>query len=594
MRKHIFILAVALALGGCNHDDGGNGGNGGTGGTGGGGDNADMATPNDLEVNTTPPSPTAMHVGATGVTSNLVTAGGHAAYLLNAAPMTSSGTTIGVAGELHVVTFDGTDVTVAPNVLAERYQLAPDGKSIFWISFDPTNGPTSGTASLEYLSLSAGATAKAITGQMPVTNLVQDPTKAAVYSPNPLTMESFFSPSAKYFLVAIAPAKESTEPDLHVIDTSSGMDVYQRPNGAALYSQVVLPDDTMLFQDTAGGTSTSSTPVQTLYWVALPGGTAPAQIATKTASILPTADNKTILILTTGGNLLTWDATNKASAAKPLASNVALLSLGGAATGPVAYVGWDHSVHVVATDGTKKLDLDGATANADLFGAIRLSPDGANVYYFQNAEPQNRRGTLFRAAVAAGATPAHVADKVSLADLAATGDALVFLQNVDDVGAFGDAATAALDGSGVKTLGTKAPVGGLRVGAAGSSWYALHLTGAAAVAANTPIDGSPAITGGLAFVAGGSAADVSLDATVHQGAFGFSDDGLAAVFAAGATWDATAKNWLGALSFIATGAPSTKIDGTVAGVSELGPIAGRSLFVSAPGASPAGIYFVRY
>ncbi|MGZ3429057.1 MAG: hypothetical protein ACXVCV_20535, partial [Polyangia bacterium] len=208
--------------------------------------------------------------------------------------------------------------------------------------------------------------------------------------------------------------------------------------------------------------------------------------------------------------------------------------------------------------------------------------------------PQNRRGTLFRAAVAAGATPAHVADKVSLADLAATGDALVFLQNVDDVGAFGDAATAALDGSGVKTLGTKAPVGGLRVGAAGSSWYALHLTGAAAVAANTPIDGSPAITGGLAFVAGGSAADVSLDATVHQGAFGFSDDGLAAVFAAGATWDATAKNWLGALSFIATGAPSTKIDGTVAGVSELGPIAGRSLFVSAPGASPAGIYFVRY
>ena len=592
MRIHTIILAIAIALAGCNHDDGGNGGNGGTGGNGGGGDVGDMALPNDLEVNTSPPSPTATHVGATGNTSNLVTAGGHAAYLLNAAPMASGGTTIGVAGELHVTSFDGTDVMVGANVLAQRYQLAPDGKSIFWINFDPSSGPASGTASLSYLSLSAGASAKSIAAQMPVTNLVQDPTKTAVYSPNPLTMESFFSPSSKYFLVAVPPAKESTEPDLHVIDTSSGMDVYQRPNGAALYSQVVLPDDTMLFQDTAGGTSSSSTPVQTLYWVALPGGTAPAAIATKTASVMPTADAKSVVILGTGGDLSTWDATNKSAAPKALASNVALFSLGGG--GLLAYIGWDHSVHVVALDGTKKLDLDGATANADLFGEIQLSPDGGNVYFFQNAEQQNRRGNLYRAAVGAAAAPTHVADKVSLADLAVTGDALVFLQNVDDVGNFGDAAIAQLDGSGVTALGTKAPVGGLRVGAAGATWSALHLSGAATVAANTPIDGSPAITGALAFVAAGAGADVTLDATVHEGAFGLSDDGLAAVWAGGATWDATAKNWLGALSFAATSAPSAKIDGGLAGVSEIGPVAGRSLFVSAPGASPAGVYFVRY
>ncbi|HEX8950479.1 MAG TPA: hypothetical protein VF945_01475, partial [Polyangia bacterium] len=491
MRKHALVLAAALALGGCNHDGGKAGAD--MAGVGGNGD-ADMAQlPNDLEVNTQPPAPTATHVGVTGNTSNLVTAAGRAAYLVNAAPLTSSTTTIGVAGELHATSFDGTDVKVAASVLAQRYMLAPDGKSIFWIGFDPSSGPTGGVATLNYLSLAtAGATAKSLAAQMPVTNLVNDPTKAAAYSPNPLTQESFFSPSSKYFLVAVAPAKESTEPDLHVIDTSSGMDVYQRPNGAALYSQLVLPDDTMLFQDTAGGTSSSSTPVQTLYWVALPGGATPTAIATKTAQMAPTADNKTVVILKTGGDLLTWDASAKSSAPKALASNVALMSLGGDATGPVAYVGWDHSVHVVGTDGAKKLDLDGATANADLFGAIRLSPDGKDVYFFQSAEPQNKRGTLFRAAVAAGATPTHVADKVSLVDLAVTGNALVFLQNVDDVGGFGDAATAALDGSGVKALGTKTPVGGLRVGAAGSSWYALHLVGAATVAGNAPIDGSPA------------------------------------------------------------------------------------------------------
>ncbi len=592
MRTHVLLLLGAAALVGCNHDDGNGAGD--MANVGGNGD-VDMATlPNDLEVNTTPPSPTATHVGATGNTSNLVTAGGHAAYLVDAAPVASSSVTIGIAGELHVTSFDGNDVKVAASVLANRYMLAPDGKSIFYIAFDPSAGASSGAATLEWLSLTAaGATPKQLAAQMPVTNLVSDPTKAAVYSPNALTAESFFSPSGRYFLVAVAPAKESTEPDLHVIDTGSGMDVYQRPNGGALYTQVVLPNDLMLFQDTAGGTGTSSTPVQTLYWTMLPGGT-PTPIATKTAAIVPTADNKTVLILGTGGDLSTWDATTRPSAPKALASNVALFTVGGDATGPVAYIGWDHSVHVVGTDGAKKLDLDGATANADLFGAIRLAPDGSNVYFFGSAEPQNKRGTLYRAAVGAAAAPTHVADKASLVDLAVTQNALVFLQNVDDVGGFGDAATAALDGSGVKALGTKSPVGGLRVAVAGSSWYALHLTGAATVAGNAPIDGSPAIAGALAFVDGAAAADTSLDAAVHASAFGFSDDGLATVYAGGAAWDATAKNWLGALTFIADNAPATKIDAKLAGVSEIGPIGGRSLFVSAPGASPAGVYFVRY
>ena len=70
-----------------------------------------------------------------------------------------------------------------------------------------------------------------------------------------------------------------------------------------------------------------------------------------------------------------------------------------------------------------------------------LSPDNAHVYFWQNYEAQNNRGTLMHAAVTAGATPNKIGDKISIPDLAVTDTALVFLQNVDDMGQFGDAAT---------------------------------------------------------------------------------------------------------------------------------------------------------
>jgi hypothetical protein len=37
-----------------------------------------------------------------------------------------------------------------------------------------------------------------------------------------------------------------------------------------------------------------------------------------------------------------------------------------------------------------------------------------------------------------------------------------------------------------------------------------------------------------------------------------------------------------------------KVDGMLTGVSELGPIVNRSLFVNAPTAATAGVYFVKY
>jgi hypothetical protein len=222
-----------------------------------------------------------------------------------------------------------------------------------------------------------------------------------------------------------------------------------------------------------------------------------------------------------------------------------------------------------------------------------LSPTKSDVYWFANAEQQNNRGTLMHAAVASGASAGKVGDKISMPDFAVTDSAIVFLQNVDDVGQLGDAAWAALDGSHVTALGQKAAVGGLRVASpVPSTWYALHLNGAVADTAHTALDGSASLTGALAL--GGAGGDAPLDAAVHEGAFRLSDSGKVAIFAGGAAWNAAATNWVGALSFVSGASPSSVVAGNLAGVSEIGPVVGRKLFVSAPAATPAGIYFVTY
>jgi hypothetical protein len=119
----------------------------------------------------------------------------------------------------------------------------------------------------------------------------------------------------------------------------------------------------------------------------------------------------------------------------------------------------------------------------------------------------------------------------------------------------------------------------------------LHLSGGAVDSGNTTLDGSPNISGGLAFASDGSG-DTMLDAKVQAGAYGFSDDGRDAAFIGGATF--ANGGYAGALSFIATRAPGMKIDGKLAGVTQLGPIVSRTLMVAAPGATMPGVYFVKY
>ena len=88
---------------------------------------------------------------------------------------------------------------------------------------------------------------------------------------------------------------------------------------------------------------------------------------------------------------------------------------------------------------------------------------------------------------------------------------------------------------------------------------------------------------------------MALDATAHAGTFVFAaDDGRTAAFVGGAAWNATAMNYVGALKFLAARQPSMTVDGMLAGVSEVGTIVGRALFVNAPTATTAGVYYVKY
>jgi hypothetical protein len=569
MKKISFLMFAVFAAVGCGNSSNGNGmPDMAIGGDGDGG-SVDMTPPGDLTDTTPLPAPTATHVSATGTTCCMVTSEKSVAYLLNPSPTTG--------GELHVATSGGTDKMIATGVSIGGYTLSPDGKALFFEGAATADG----TLPLSYVDLTAAA-----------------PAPKSLFTrglPGPLNVISFFSPSGHYLLLGVLPVNVSVSPDLHVIDVSKGTDVYQRLNGEFDYIEIMLPDDTLIFQDTVGGMGSPPTnPVQTLYWVALPGTTA-ATINTRTSNITPSADNKTLVYQRTNGDLYAWSLTSKSGMGTMIASGSTSFTVGVGANGPVAYVGADKSVHVVGFDGTKQLDVAASAANADSFGKIVLAPDNGDVYFWQNVETQDHRGTLMRAQLMTGATPTKVGDKISMPDLNVTDNALVFLQSVDDVGQFGDAATANRDGTGVKPLGMKAAVGGLRVVNPGpDTWFAMHLTGGALDMTNVAIDGTPAITGGLAWADYTGAAELALDATVHQGSFAFSDDGRDAVFVTGAAYDAGSSNWTGSLAFLATRAPSMKIDGKLAGVSELGPISNRTLFVNAPKAAMAGVYYVTY
>ncbi len=562
MRIATFVLAGALVAAGCSSSD----------------DNAPK------------------HVSASGPTCCLVSDGQHAAYLLNP--------TVNRSGDLHVTAADGSDALVAMgSAYTGGYVITPDGKSLYFTQLLPGGKD----ASLSILDLTTPhATPKVLfAGGMKV-QPVDPTTTMSANMPMPLSQISFFTPSGKFLILGVLAAMVNNSPDLYVLEADSGNQVLMRPNGAFDYLELGLPDDTLIFQDLVGGLGiTGAPPINTLYWVDLnSAGATPTAIDTRTSALQPTFDGKTLVYQTVAKDLLAWSAATRPASGTKLATGVVTFALGHGADGPIAYSGVDHSLHVVGADGSAKLDVSAAAAAVDPLSNLVVSADGADVYYFQNVEVQNGRGTLMHVAVSAGATPTKVADHASLTDVQpVAGGALLFVQNVDDVGQFGDAMRAARDGSGATPLASGVPVGGLAVNGAAAKdvavpghWLTAHLSSAMIDKSKMLADAATALTGALGFASDAAPAEVTLDPATRAGQMVFSDDAKALVFVGGVVYDAAARNYVGKLKQVATAMATTAAvkDEKLDGVSEIGAVVKGVGFVDAPKNATPGVYYVKY
>ncbi len=528
-------------------------------------------------------------VSADGMTTQgIVTDGAqHVAYLLNATPA------YGSTGELHVATADGKDTKIATGIAVGGYIMTPDGKAMLY-----TAANTGNDASLSWVDLTNPTAAPK---QVFAGGLQQQPINAGTTAPTfttPLLSQGFVSPSGRFYIVGVLAPNVSVSPDMHVIDMQSGTDVFQRDNGAFDYLELVLPNDVMVFQDAVGGNSgvAGGAGLQTLFWVDLTSGSpTAATIATRTGAYTPTGDNKTIVYQDADTReLYVWDAVAHPATGTKVASNALTFAVGH--SGPIAYLGTDGSVHVVGLDGTAVVDVPAATAKADLFSPMYISDDGADVYFFQAVVTQNAQGTLMHLAASSGATPAKVADAASINDVhPLPGGVLLYLANVDGTGTSGDAFKSARDGSGAMPLGTKVPVGFLAVtqpkDTTSSMWLSAHLTGASEDMNKHLADAIRAITGALELTT--ASANTMVEPMARIGQFQISDDLQTLVWSSGATFDMTVDNYVGNLEWAPVATPTMKpASPLLTGVTEVGSVVKKQLFVNAPKASTPGVYFV--
>jgi hypothetical protein len=530
--------------------------------------------------------------GKTGKTQAIATDGdSHVAYLLDATAA------YGSPGELHLASADGKDALVSTGITVGGYLFAPDGKGFLYTQ----QNTGADDASLHWLDPANPTTTDKVVfagglQTQPVTSGTATPTFTV-----PLTSQGFLTPSGRYYVMGVKQPMVSNSADLHVIDMHSGADVFQRDNGGFDYLELALPNDVMVFQDAVGGNGgvAGGAGLQTLFWVDLTSGSpAATTIATRTGAYAPTGDNKSIVYQDADARALySWDAVARPAAGTKIAANALSFAVGG--SGPVAYLGTDGSFHIVGLDGAAVVDVAAATAKADPFSPVYISDDGADAYYFQTVATQNGQGTLMHLSATAGATPGKIADSASLSDVRPLGGGvLLYLANVDGLGVAGDAFKSARDGSGATALGTKVPLGFLSVATpkdmpGSSMWLSAHLTMSSEDKNQKLADAIRAIVGGLELTT--ASGTTAIDPTVRIDQFGFSDDLASLVYIGGGAFDSTVDNYVGGLEFVPVATPTMKPAMSVlAGVTELGSIVKRSLFVNAPKAPTPGVYFVTF
>jgi hypothetical protein len=552
-------------------------------------------------------APQVTHLGVAAPTCCLVANADNAQALYLANPKPGNVDQLGhehpSRGELHIVSPFGGDYVLAQNVPAFGYGFSPDGHMVLYTA--PTTGDR---YSLSEALLSSPELTQPDTVQVIADGL--DDSK--------LTDQSFFTPSGQYLIVGARAPNFVNSADLHVVDVHARKDAYQLGKGAFSYLELVTGTDTMVFENSTASTTPGTPSVQGIYILQLAAasksGLHPTLLDTHTGPASLSADGQTLFYLRQSGDLMMLDL--RTNDFVTVASGVLSFSLGNARKGPIVYVKQDLSLHVRPK--LRPEILATPPAAIDIFSPVLFSPDGQHIYFFQHVNSQNNHGDMYHVLLppVGSGTPSLVATRVALNGLSFTSDRLLYLRELDSTGSAGQLVSAALDGSDEFIIADGAATGQVQVAYPQPPLPAFHgprydidsydlavpppppvlanLTGASLNTSITPIDGSKAVVGALAYGPAIRSTEAVLNSMVHSSAFAFSDDGYALLYAADAAYNSTARNYTGNLMLFETVLDINPSIPMLTGVSELGPIVSRTLYVNAPVAPTPGIYLVKF
>jgi hypothetical protein len=550
--------------------------------------------------------PQVTHIGPAAVTCCMVTAGASdVLYLASPKPGGNSitGQSLPASGELHLANPYGADFTLGQGVPAFGYTFSPDGRYALFLARDVKTG----RFTLQLATLEAPELHKPNT-----VTLVDDGMQNAAFN-----AQAQYSPTGRYLLYQPFPKGITTLPDLRVLDLASFQEVFSLSNGGA-YPNLVTPDDRLIYLESTNSTQLGVPSVQGLYMVNLAAGAAgvkPALVDTHVSQFLVSDDGTELVYLRQNGDLLLFGIGS--GDVLTIASGVVNFTLGPARRGPVVFTDGSGGLHVTPLIRPTIMSVADAI---DLLSNVQFSPDQQHMYYFKNLQPQDNLGDLYHVLLppAGSGQPQKIATRASAIDFHFVGGKLVYAINVDGSGTTGDMVAAELDGSNGHTIAVGAPLGQLLTafpqpvgppptgqisyGPADMAPLVTPPVLASLVDAQpnftlSPIDGTQVIIGGLGFarsdvLAGGS--ERQLANNVRAGLVSFSDDGYVLAYVDGVKFDGRAFNVVGTLRLQQTIVDTAPVVPKLDGVSELGPIVQRGMFVAAPAASPRGIYYVHY
>jgi hypothetical protein len=549
--------------------------------------------------------PQATLVGPGTITCCMTTRGANfALYLAKTQPgdFDQQGHEIPPLGELHVTNPYGADYVLSADVPAFGYGFSPDGRFAMFMTKSKEN------YALKFATLGEPDFKKPL-----VHTVVEDGLQD--YQ---LFQIGFFSPSGRYFVLGVTPAKVMRSMDLHLIDMRTGVDVMTLDKGAFAYLELFSPDDTMVFENSTASTVVGVPSVQGLYFGNLQqmiAGARPQPIDTHTGAASLMSDGFTLIYVKTNGDLMLFDLKEKYHV--KLASGAVSFSLGAGRRGPIVWIGADGSLHVAPKLGPEILTLPAGTA--DLFSPLQFTPDNQRLYYYQRVSTQNANGELYTVRITPGvaATPTFIGARASTQDFMYVQERLMYVGNVDNRGETGDLISSFHDGSDPYVISRGVGLGGMDVsfprpippmeepsavflprdlGAEVIPPVFANLTGAVMDVEKyrTAFNDSRPLVGALSFGTSVRGPQGIVDPAVHAGVFRFSDDGYVLAYAGGATWNDDVANYVGKLNLMPTKIDIGILPITLDGVSEMGPIRDRALFVNAPAAAKPGIYFIKY